>query len=180
MNSFNSSNWRPHANYKNSLDDVKNQPIPSELYRLRAKTVGKEARILKRLQIFIELSYETCERAGEHFLIHNERYRVPTTNLLVCPPITTAIKIQSCYRGMKRREHFQTVKSSLSIARSMHITRNQVLTLINQKDYQAACDILDQLSLPSLELTIVKGKVLYHLREFGKCAELCAAIIGKI
>jgi hypothetical protein len=136
--------WRPSVSYKHSLADIRNQYTPSEFFRHRLETVGKEIRLLQKLET-------RWHRRFEEFTL-------------------ASIKVQALFRGTRGRAYFQSIKleleKDLKRRRSYCFARESFLAGDFAESLQY-CVEADEHPEP---LQIIQMKAQYRLGHFSDCA----------
>lgn len=148
----NPSEWRPSVSYKHSLSDVKTQFTPSEFFRHRLKTAGKEIRAIQKLE----------NRWNRNFIAFTK----------------AAIKVQALFRGIQGRENFKVIKEDLrrdlAMRRSLGTAREAFLS----DNFDLAIGACRSAEEQIEDLMIIQLKSEYRSKKYRDCIETAKKIVG--
>ena len=169
LESHDRSKWMPSIHYKYTIQDIRTQLTPAEYYRARLVEFGPTIRALQRLEWKIQ--------------------RLPAqTN-------SAALAFQALYRGFKGRKHFMAMRADLELRKDQRsaesltkeLMESQVAlevsetnsTTPNFSNYETAFLTLDSVSVPTLNMLILKAKMLYRMSKFSECEAASREAISK-
>lgn len=149
----NSAEWRPSVSYKHSLQDIKTQLTPSEFFRHRLKTAGKEIRAIQRLETRWNRNFEIFTKA--------------------------AIKVQALFRGFQGREHFKVIKEDLRIVLSKRRGYAAAKEAFLSQNFELAISVCLSAEYPTEDLLLIQMKSQYRSGLYEDCIKSAEVIVGK-
>ena len=146
------SEWRPSVSYKYSLNDIKNQFTPSEFFRHRLKTAGKEIRLIQRLETRWNRSFDTFSAA--------------------------ALKIQALFRGNQGRSYFRVIKEDLRRDLARRRSYLAAKEAFQSNDFDSAIQVCISAEENPEDLLMIKMKSQYRIGKYSDCIETARKIVG--
>lgn len=149
----NEKEWRPSLSYKHTLNEIKSQYTPSEFFRHRLKTSGKEIRAIQRLELRYSRNLEAFTNA--------------------------AIKIQALHRGNVGRAYFYMVKDDL--ARTLARRRSYIMAweAFQNEELETSLKACLTAQEHPENLLDIQVRCQYRLHKYEDCIATAMAIIGK-
>lgn len=150
--SINPSGWAPSIDYKQSLQEIRNQLTPAQIYRAKARAFNREQKTLNHLESVIQSNYIKCSNA--------------------------ALKIQKCFRNAKKRWRLKDIKESLELTRNQTVAKSVCAQKLSENDVIGAIDALDEMIAPSDDVLIAKAKMVYSVGDFIRTEDIARKLIG--
>jgi hypothetical protein len=145
--------WKPSLSYKHSLEDIRSQMTPSEHYRHRLVTSGKEIRMIQRLEFRWNRDINKWSRA--------------------------ATKIAALHRGNVGRAAFLLIKDHLVRMYIQRMARKVATDYFVSSMYNEAIVHIDNQLEQPLDLLEIKLKCCYRLLDFTGAIVLADVILGE-
>lgn len=149
----NEKEWRPSLSYKHTLQDIKSQYTPSEFFRHRLKTSGKEIRAIQRLELRYSRNLEAFTNA--------------------------AIKIQALHRGNVGRAYFIMVRDDLARDLARRRSYNAAYEAFHVDDLEASLQACLSAQEHPENLLDIQIRCQYRLEKYEDCIATSMVIIGK-
>lgn len=147
--------WTPSITYKVPLQEIKLQFTPAEAYRYKLQTSGKLIRKLDRIRA-------TWERDFERWTMLVNR-------------------VKNAIRNYINKKNFRKLKKELITEKKQRDCYRNALYYFKAGDKEKTLEILEELPFEekSVELNVMKLKILYSLYRFEECEAECQAFIQK-
>jgi hypothetical protein len=150
--SVNPSGWAPSIDYKQSLDEIRNQSTPAQIYKAKARALDRIQKNIQRLDLIIQLNHAKCSKA--------------------------ALTIQIFYRNTKRRMHLKALQGSSELMRNHTITKARYMQKLAENDIVGAIAALDDMMAPPDQILMTKSKMLYSIGDFVRAEDITKQLIG--
>ena len=144
--------WAPSVSYKYSLYDIRDQATPAQALRDAYITLGKEVRIIRRLEARIKRNVDAFVKG--------------------------AVRVQAAYRGMKRREFFRGIKELLVLQKRQRDAIRKSKEEFQSGSYLGALEAIEKTPTKTIELKVMQSKILYLLSRFDECDVIAREIVG--
>ena len=146
-------NWAPSVSYKFTLDDIKNQFTPAEYFRHRLATSGFHIRLIQKLEL------RWSRNLGAF--------------------IKAAIKLQSLYRGVQGRRHFERVSVKLKEELKERRIFQSAVSCFKLSKFEDSLRFIDEFGKFNEELAVIRMKSFYRLISYHSCIKAANETIGK-
>lgn len=128
------------------------QRTPAEEYKHKLQSTRAEQRVLQRLEWRWERSLVLWTKS--------------------------ATKVQAGYRGMKSRQYFRQIKHELYVAYEQRKGRALALEKHAEGLSDEAVRILVEVSVQTVDLLVLRCRILYQLKRFHECDATARIVIG--
>jgi hypothetical protein len=163
--------WNPDIHYAKTLEEIKNQKTPAELYRHKLDTIGRHARNMQRLEW----------RWSQNLpLWVSTKRRLLSIRVIAYFQTKSATAVKAGWRGMKGRIYFKSIKADLVVKREQREAKLNASALFAEGKIHQAVQVLTSVKpenmLPSL--LFMKSQFYYQLDEWKLCIDVCRKGIG--
>ena len=145
--------WQPSKSYRYELRDISEQLTPAQDYRQRLVNAGQEMRMIQRLEWKWKRNLELWTR---------------------CATI-----VKAGYRGLLGRRYFKTVQEELKLKLLQRRCKDEAVEAFFKEEFEQALNIIDDVPKMTMELFLLKFKILYIAELYTRCVVTINKFMGK-